>query len=93
MLSTLRPLARSATTFQRCLSITASCRAKQALDWSDPLELHTLLSDDEKMIQETAKGYAQSKLMPRILKANRHEKFDREIMTELGELGLLGGRS
>lgn len=62
-----------------------------SLDWADPLELHTLLSDEEKMIMETARGYAQSKLMPRILLANRHERFDREIMTELGEMGLLGG--
>ena len=76
---------------QRSLSGTSSTRAKMSLDWADPLELHTLLSDEEKMIMETARGYAQSKLMPRILLANRHERFDRAIMTELGEMGLLGG--
>lgn len=41
-------------------------------------------------LQKTAKDYAQTSLMPRVLAANRHEKFDREIMTELGNLGLLG---
>lgn len=59
-------------------------------NWSDPLNGQSLLSDEEKMIQESAHQYAQEKLMTRVLDANRNEHFDREIMTELGEMGLLG---
>ncbi len=64
--------------------------ATQTFDWTDPLSLETQLSDEEKMIRDAARGYAQDKLMPRILTANREERFDREIMTEMGEQGLLG---
>ncbi|MFT6989622.1 MAG: glutaryl-CoA dehydrogenase [Paraglaciecola sp.] len=49
-----------------------------------------MLSEEERMIRDSAHQYCQDKLMPRILEANRHERFDREIMNELGELGLLG---
>ncbi len=63
---------------------------KQTFDWQDPLSLETQLTDEERMIRDAARGYAQDKLMPRVLMANREERFDREIMTELGEQGLLG---
>ncbi|MFC2952974.1 acyl-CoA dehydrogenase [Marinicaulis aureus] len=63
---------------------------KQTFDWQDPLSLETQLSDEERMIRDAARGYAQDSLMPRILMANREERFDREIMTELGQQGLLG---
>ena len=59
-------------------------------DWEDPFHLEAGLGDDEKLILETARDYAQNQLGPRILEANRHERFDRDIMTEMGELGLLG---
>lgn len=59
-------------------------------NWEDPLDLTGSLTDDERMIMENARNYCQSKLMPRILMANRHEEFDRDIMLEMGELGLLG---
>jgi len=59
-------------------------------NWSDPLNWQNALSDEEKMIQESAHQYAQEKLMPRVLEANRNENFDRAIMSELGEMGLLG---
>ena len=59
-------------------------------DWQDPLLFNEQLTEDERMVAETARHYAQDKLMPRILEANRHETFDREIMNELGELGFLG---
>ena len=59
-------------------------------NWEDPLLLDDQLSEDERRIRDLARSYAQEKLMPRVLLANRHEKFDREIMNELGELGLLG---
>jgi glutaryl-CoA dehydrogenase len=58
--------------------------------WDDPLLLDDQLSEDERLVRDTARQYAQEKLMPRVLEANRHERFDREIMNELGELGLLG---
>ncbi len=63
---------------------------KQTFDWTDPLLLDTQLSDEEKMIRDAARGYVQDKLMPRILMANREERFDREIMNEMGEQGLIG---
>jgi glutaryl-CoA dehydrogenase len=62
----------------------------QSFDWADPLLLEDLLSPDERQVRDTARAYAQEKLMPRILEANRHEKFDRDILFEMGELGLLG---
>ena len=59
-------------------------------NWQDPLLLDSLLSEEERMIRDSAYQYCQEKLMPRVLSANRHEHFDVEIMKELGELGLLG---
>lgn len=59
-------------------------------DWQDPLLLNELLTDEERMIRDSARDYCQSKLMPRVLEANRHETFDPAIMREMGELGLLG---
>lgn len=59
-------------------------------DWEDPLSINTLISEEERMVRDTARGFAQDKLMPRILEANRHEIFHREIMSEMGALGLLG---
>ncbi len=58
--------------------------------WEDPLLLDDELTEEERLVRDTARQYCQEKLMPRILMANRHERFDREIMNELGELGLLG---
>ena len=58
--------------------------------WQDPFQLDLQLSEDERMVRDTAFGYAQEHLMGRIVEANRHEIFHREIMTEMGELGLLG---
>ncbi len=59
-------------------------------DWQDPLLLEQQLSEEECMIRDAAKGYCESKLLPRVISANREERFDREIMNELGEQGLLG---
>jgi len=58
--------------------------------WDDPLLLEEQLTADERMVRETARNYAQDKLMPRVVSANREERFDREIMNEFGELGMLG---
>jgi glutaryl-CoA dehydrogenase len=63
---------------------------KPRFQWDDPLLLDDALSEDERMVRDTARAYCQDKLMPRVLEAHRHERFDREIMNELGELGLLG---
>ncbi len=64
--------------------------SKTAFNWQDPFAFNTLLTEEERLIQETAQSYCQERLMPRILEANRHEHFDVAIMRELGELGLLG---
>ncbi|MFA0812627.1 acyl-CoA dehydrogenase [Microbulbifer epialgicus] len=58
--------------------------------WDDILLLDQQLTDEERMVRDAAREYCQDKLMPRVLEANRHEIFDREIMSEMGELGLLG---
>ena len=59
-------------------------------DWSDPLRLDDLLTPEEVMVRDSARKYAQEKLMPRILLAHRHERFDIEVMREMGALGFLG---
>jgi len=59
-------------------------------NWQDPMLLDSQLTQEERMIRDTARAYCQEKLAPRILLANRNERFDREILNELGELGLLG---
>ncbi|MDE2318377.1 MAG: acyl-CoA dehydrogenase [Rhodospirillales bacterium] len=61
-----------------------------SFDWMDPLRLEAELSEEERAIRDMAHAYAQEKLQPRVLMAFREERFDREIMNELGELGLLG---
>ena len=58
--------------------------------WNDPLLLDEQLADDERMIRDATHEYAQRQLMTRVLEANRQERFHREIMNEMGELGLLG---
>lgn len=60
------------------------------IPWQDPFLLYDQLDSEERLIQETAHSYAQEKLMPRIIEATRKEYFDREIMREMGSLGLLG---
>ncbi|KAI8912781.1 acyl-CoA dehydrogenase/oxidase, partial [Gorgonomyces haynaldii] len=59
-------------------------------DWTDPLNLETLLTEEEKSVRDVAHQYCQTKLMPRVLEANRNETFDKSIMKEMGSLGLLG---
>ena len=63
---------------------------RSAFLWDDPFLLDEQLSDDERMVRQTAAAYAQDQLMPRVISANREERFDREIMNEFGELGMLG---
>ena len=61
-----------------------------AFDWADPLLLDEALTEEERMVRDSARAYCQEKLLPRVLEANRHERFDREIMNEMGALGFLG---
>ena len=63
---------------------------KAAFQWEDPLLLEQLLSEEERLIRDTARQFCQDKLMPRILEANRNEQFDPAILTEMGALGFLG---
>lgn len=63
---------------------------RPAFAWDDPLLLDDQLSDDERMIRDSARAYCQEKLMPRVLEGHRLERFEREILSEMGELGLLG---
>jgi glutaryl-CoA dehydrogenase len=75
---------------------TATKREKVAhakevsFNWEDPLDLEGELSEEERMVRDTARDYAQGQLFPRVLEANRLERFDRNIVSEMGELGLLG---
>jgi glutaryl-CoA dehydrogenase len=61
-----------------------------AFNWEDPLDLESELTEEERMVRDTARGYAQDKLFPRVLMDNREERFDRAIISEMGALGLLG---
>ena len=61
-----------------------------SFDWADPLLFEDALGEDERLVRDSARAYCQDKLLPRVLTANREERFDREIMNEMGELGFLG---
>src|SRR5688500_15230984 len=63
---------------------------KTAFQWDDAFRLDDQLSDDERAVRDAAHQYCQERLQTRVLMAARHEKFDREIMNELGALGMLG---
>ena len=64
--------------------------AKPSFRWDDPLLLEQQLTDEERLARDSARAYCQDKLMPRIIEANRHERFNREIFGEMGALGFLG---
>ncbi|HSK41169.1 MAG TPA: acyl-CoA dehydrogenase family protein, partial [Arenibaculum sp.] len=64
--------------------------SKPDFQWEDPLLLDDLLTEEERLVRDSTRAYCRERLMPRVLEANRHEIFHREIMTEMGELGLLG---
>src|SRR5262249_5164159 len=61
-----------------------------AFVWEDPLDLEGELSEEERMVRDTARGFAQSYLMPRVVEAYRDEKYDAALLSEMGKLGLLG---
>jgi len=68
----------------------AHASAEAAFDWTDPLLLTSQLDDDERMVMEAARGFCQESLLPRVRDMHRHETFERGLMREFGELGLLG---
>lgn len=59
-------------------------------DWADPFGLDAQLTDEERLVRDTAQAYAQEKLLPRVTQAYLNEDFDRDILHEMGALGLLG---
>src|SRR6187402_1154661 len=63
---------------------------KVAFSWEDPLGLDAELTSEERMVRDSAHGYCQDKLFPGVIAAYREEKFDRNVMSEMGALGLLG---
>ncbi len=65
-------------------------RVEGNFSWEDPLRLDDALADDERLIRDAARDYCQNELLPGIVMANRDEVFDREILREMGSLGLLG---
>ena len=64
--------------------------SRASFDWADPLHLSDQLSEDERAVRDAAQADCQEKLAPRVVEAFRHEKTDRAIFNEMGELGLLG---
>ncbi|KIV95513.1 hypothetical protein PV10_03158 [Exophiala mesophila] len=89
-----RTLCRSATRahltpFTQLLACRSASSAA-TFKWDDPLNLHNSLTEEEQAIQETAHSYCQERLQPRVLEAYRKEDFDKKILQEMGELGLLG---
>jgi glutaryl-CoA dehydrogenase len=84
------PWAETSTRRTRRTFIMAGAQDLAKLQWEDPLLLDELLTDDERMIRDTARAYAQDKLLPRVIEAYREERTDRAIFNEMGELGLLG---
>lgn len=70
--------------------MSADTATKAAFDWADPFDLDGQLTEEERLVRDTARNYSQEKLLPRVTSAFLDERFDREIMNEMGELGLLG---
>jgi glutaryl-CoA dehydrogenase len=63
---------------------------RPSFQWDDALLFDEQLTGEERMVRDSARSYCQEKLMPRVLLAHRHERFDREVFTEMGALGFLG---
>ncbi|HWA60965.1 MAG TPA: acyl-CoA dehydrogenase family protein, partial [Caulobacteraceae bacterium] len=63
---------------------------QKTFQWDDPLDLMSRLGEDERLSGDAARAYARAKLLPRVVSAFAEERFDREIMTEMGALGFLG---
>ena len=93
-----KPVQRQAASqLRRALRRSPQCRAyaqgsKESVpfDWQDPLNAKTLFTEEELAIAETAEQYCQEQMAPRVLEAYRKEEYDRKMLLEMGELGLLG---
>ena len=68
----------------------AQANATPNFDWRDPLMFESQLVEEERQIRDSARSYAQGELLPRVTSAYLEKRFDREIMTEMGTIGLLG---
>ncbi|WP_428029324.1 acyl-CoA dehydrogenase [Ancylobacter sp.] len=68
----------------------AASARRAVFDWADPIDFDGQLTEEERLVRDTARAYAQERLQPRVTSAFMDERFDREIMSEMGELGLLG---
>ncbi len=71
-------------------AVAKTSESRPVFNWEDPFLLTDQLTEDERMVLDSARDYCQDKLMPRVLEANRHEKTDPAIFAEMGELGFLG---
>ncbi|HYW91687.1 MAG TPA: acyl-CoA dehydrogenase [Gammaproteobacteria bacterium] len=69
---------------------SAEKSSRPVFTWSDPLSLDSQLSEDERMVRDSVHGYCRERLLPRVREGFRHETFDRAIVREMGELGMLG---
>jgi len=85
-----RPLARGVAVHSNVPGRRCASGMSAKFDWEDPLNLNNLLTEEEQAISETARSYCQERMLPRVLEAYRNEDYDRKILEEMGELGLLG---
>ncbi|XP_011258189.1 glutaryl-CoA dehydrogenase, mitochondrial [Camponotus floridanus] len=74
----------------RQISVSASLQSKPIFNWEDPFDLESQLTQDEILMRDQFRSYCQEKLLPRVIEANRKEHFDREIIREMGQIGVLG---
>jgi glutaryl-CoA dehydrogenase len=72
------------------IATTSAAKERAHFDWADPLLLEEALTEEERLIRDSARAYCQDRLLPRVQKAFRDEGFERAIFTEMGELGFLG---
>ncbi len=71
-------------------ALQESKTVKAQFNWPDPFDLDDQLTEQERLVRETARSFAEDKLMPRVLESFRHERVDREVISEMGALGFLG---
>lgn len=74
----------------RQISVSASLQSKPIFNWEDPFDLESQLRQDEILMRDQFRSYCREKLLPRVIEANRKEHFDREIIREMGQIGVLG---
>ncbi|KAI8977979.1 glutaryl-CoA dehydrogenase [Pilobolus umbonatus] len=83
-------LSTSKLVVSRFMGRSMATKAFVKYNYQDPLNLERLLTDEEIAVRDSVRDYCQERLLPRVIQAYRNEKFDREIMSEMGELGFLG---